>query len=81
MCSSPEKDIYIHLTSRDEQRIRVARGNDGVAMGEADAETAMGDDFGERKTGRVDVEVASHQLQVGGDLPQKLEGVAVGEVA
>jgi hypothetical protein len=81
MCSSPQKDIYVHLTSRDEQRIRVARRNDSVAMGEANAETAMSNDLGERKVGRVNIKVTLDQLQVGCNLSQKLEGVAICEVA
>ena len=44
---APAQHIHIHLSRGDEQGVRVAGRDDGVAVGEAYAETAMGDDFGE----------------------------------
>lgn len=81
MCASPQQDVYVHLPRGDEQRVRVAGRDDGVPMGEADAEAAMDDDLGEREIGRVDVEVSLDELQVGGDAAEELEGLPVGEVA
>lgn len=52
-----------------------------MAMGKADTQAAMGNDFGEREIGRVDIEVALDQLEVWGDLAEEFEGVAVREVA
>ena len=81
MRAAPQQYIYIHLACSDEQGIGVPRGNDGVTMSEADAETTVSHDFGERKVGRVDIEVSFDQLQVWGDLPQELESASIGEVA
>lgn len=81
MGATPEQDVDVHLARGDQQGVGVARRDDGVAMGEADAEAAVGDDLGERQVGRVDVEIALHQLQVGGHLAEKLERMAVGQVA
>lgn len=58
MCPSPQQDINIHLSRCNQQGIRVPLGKDGMAMGEANAKTTVGDDFGERKIGRIDIEVA-----------------------
>lgn len=52
-----------------------------MTMSEADAQTAVSDDLGEREVGGVDVVVALDHLQVWGDLAEELIGLAVGQVA
>lgn len=81
MCSSPQQDIHVHLTSGDEQGVCIPRRDDGVAMGETNAKTTMGNDLGEREVGRIDVEITLDQLQIGGDLAEEFEGVAIRQVA
>lgn len=81
MCSSPQQDIHVHLASGDEQGVCIPRRDDGVAMGEANAKTTVGNDLGEREVGRIDVEITLDQLQIGGDLAEELEGVAIRQVA
>lgn len=47
MGAAPEQHIDIPLTGGDQEGVGIARRNDGVAMRKADAETAVGHDFGE----------------------------------
>jgi hypothetical protein len=79
--AAPQQHIDVHLAGGDEQRVGVARRDDGVAVGKADAQGAMGDDAREGEVGGLGVEVALDDLQVGGDGAQELVRVAVGEVA
>lgn len=46
MRATPEQNINVHLTGRDQQRISIIGRDDRVAMGEADAQAAMRDNFG-----------------------------------
>lgn len=80
MGAAPEQHVDVHLAGGDEQAVRVARGDDGVAMGEADAQRAVGDDLGEGEVGGLDVEVALDDLQVGGGAAQEVVRVLVGEI-
>lgn len=52
-----------------------------MAMGEADAEGAVGDDFREGEVWRVHVVVAFDELQIGCDGSEEVVGGFVGEVA
>lgn len=52
-----------------------------MAMGEADPQRAVRDDFAEGELGRFDVEVAFHDLKVGGDGAQVVVGAGGGKVA
>lgn len=88
MRAAPEQHIDVHLARRDQQTIRIPGRDDGVAMREADAEGAVGDDLGEREVGGqvrgqqgLGVEVAAHELQVGGEGAQEVVGRGGGEVA
>jgi hypothetical protein len=47
MRPSPEKHIDIHMPCRYQQAVRIARWDYRMAVREADAERAMGDDLGE----------------------------------
>lgn len=51
-----------------------------MAMSEADAQRAVGDDLGEGEVGRLDIEVALDDLQVGSDAAQEVVGILVGKV-
>jgi hypothetical protein len=79
--AAPQQHVDVHLARGDEQRVGVAGRHDGVAVREADAQRAVGDDAREREVGRLGVEVALDDLQVGRDGAQELVRVAVGEVA
>lgn len=63
--SAPEQHVDVHLPCRDQEGIRVAGGDDGMAVGEADAKGAVRDDFGQRESGKVDVKVASNDVYFG----------------
>ena len=52
-----------------------------MAMGKPNPETAVGHNLGERKIRRVDIEIALDELQIGGNLTEEFEGVAVSQVA
>lgn len=45
--AAPAQHVHVHLPRGDEKGIRVARGHDAVAVREADAQAAVGDDFAE----------------------------------
>ena len=45
--SSPEQHVNVHVACSDQQAVCIPGGQDGMAMGEAYAEGAMGDDLGE----------------------------------
>lgn len=52
-----------------------------MAMGEANAQTSMSDDFGQRKIGGIDVKVALDELKIGGNLSEEFKGIAIRKVA
>ena len=81
MCSSPQQDINIEMSRGDKKRVRVSRGNNGVAVRETYAEVSVRDDFLVGQARRVGVEVAADYLQVGGYGAQEVEGGRVGQVA
>jgi len=62
MSAPPEQHIDVHLAGCNQQAVAVARWDDGVAMGEAYPQRAMGDDSGEGEVGSFDVEVALDDL-------------------
>lgn len=62
------------MPGRDQQRIGIPGRDDGVPVGEADAQAAVGDGFRERQVGRVDVVVAFDDLQVRGQGAQEVVG-------
>lgn len=80
MGATPKQDIDVHLPGCDQERIRVTRWDDGVAMCEANAQAAMVDNLGEREVRGVDIEVTFDHLQVGGYLAEEVIGLAVGEI-
>ena len=45
--AAPAQHVHVHLPRRDQQGVRVAGGHDAVAVREADAQTAVRDDFAE----------------------------------
>ena len=65
----------------DQERVCISGRDDGVAVGEADAETAKGDDFGEREIGGFGVEVPFHDLQVWSQGAEVVVCFLVGQVA
>jgi hypothetical protein len=83
MSPTPKQHIHVHLPRGDQQRIAIAGRYYRVAMREAYPQTAVGDDLreGERGGGRVAVEVAFDEVQVGGEGAEVVVGGAVGEVA
>jgi hypothetical protein len=48
MRPSPEEHVDIHMPRRYQQAVRIAGWDYRVAVREADAERAVGDDLGER---------------------------------
>ncbi len=81
MGAAPEEDVDVHLASRDQERVRVGGRDDGMSMGEADAQLAVRHDLRQRQVGRVHVEVALDHLQVGRDGPEELIRLLVRQVA
>jgi len=88
MGAAPQQHIDVHLARGNQQGIRISRRDDGVAVCEADAEGAVGDDFGEGEVGGqvwreqgFGVEVAADELEVGGEGAQEVVGCGRGEVA
>lgn len=51
MRAAPKQDIDIHMPRGDQQRVRITRRDDGVSVGQPDAEGAVGDDFGDGEGG------------------------------
>lgn len=80
MCSSPQQDIHIHLTCGDEQGIGIPRWDDRVAMSKTDPQATVCHDFREREVGGIDIEISFDQLQIGGDLAEELEGIAIRQI-
>lgn len=62
MCTSPKKNIDIHLPGCNEQCIGIAGWDYSMAMGESDTKTSMRHDFGQREIRRVDVEITLDEL-------------------
>jgi hypothetical protein len=62
VCAPPQQDINVHLAGSDQQGVRIARRDDGVAMGESDAQTTVSHNFGQREIGRVDIVVSLDEL-------------------
>ncbi|KAB8611435.1 hypothetical protein FH972_025940 [Carpinus fangiana] len=62
--AAPQQHVDVHLARGDEQAVGIPERQDGVAVGEADAQRAVLDDLGQRQRrgGRVDVEVALDEL-------------------
>ena len=80
MCSSPQQDVHVHLACGNEQGISIPRWDDRVAMSETNPQATVCHDFGEREVGRIDIEVPLDQLQVGSDLTEELEGIAICQI-
>lgn len=81
MCATPQQHVDVHLPCHDQQAVGIAGRNDGVAMGEAYAQRAMRDDFGEGETGSFRVVIALDDLKVRGDGAEVVVRFAVGQIA
>lgn len=81
MRATPEQNVDVHLPGCNQQRIRVAGRDDGMAVCEANAQATMVDNLGEREVRGVDIEITFDHLQVGGYLAEEVIGLAVGQVA
>lgn len=62
MCTSPKKNIDIHLPGRNEQGIGIAGWDYSMAMGESNTETSMRHNFGQGEIWRVDIEITFDEL-------------------
>lgn len=80
MGTAPKQNIHIHLAGCDQQSIGVARGNDGMTMGEANPQASMVDDLREGEVRGVDIVVTLDHLQVWSYLAEVFIGFAVGEI-
>lgn len=69
MRAGPEQDVDVHLTGGHQEAIRVGGRDDGVTVGEADAQLAVRDDLRQRQVRRLDVKVPLDHLQVRRDRP------------
>ena len=69
------------MPCRNQQAIRISGGYDGMAMREADAETAVCDYLRQCEVGGFGIEIAFHDLEVGGNGAEVIVGFFVGKVA
>lgn len=80
MGAAPAQDVDVQLVGLGQEQVGLA-GDEGEALEEADAQPAVGDDLREREGGRLHVEPALDDLEVGRDGPQVLVRRPVSQVA
>lgn len=81
MRAAPAQHVDIHLVGLGHHEIHLHGRDGGEALQEADAQRAVRHDLGERQRGRVAVEAALGDLEIGGDGAEVVVGRLVGEVS
>jgi hypothetical protein len=78
--AAPAEDVDVETVGLGEEQVGLV-ADEGEALEEADAQSAMGDDLGEGQGSGLDIEAALDDLEVGGDGAEVLVCVLVGQVA
>jgi hypothetical protein len=81
MCASPQQYVDVHLPRRNKQALCIGLRYYSVAMCEAYPESAMLDDFRQRKIGRFCIECAFYNVQIWRRLPEEIVSLSIGDVA
>ena len=81
MCASPQQDVDVHLSSSNQERIRITLGDHGMAMGKAYPQSAMLYHFGQSQVGSFGVEITLDNVQIGSRLAQEVICLFVGDIA